>query len=185
MLHHYLKVALRYLLRYKQYTAINILGLAVGITCCILIMLFVRSEFSYDKFHSKSDRIYRVWQHEKYEGEDFINTVTPLPMAGALQSSFGEVEATCRVYAFSPMVTIGQHSFTEPARMVDSTFFRMFDFELREGDRNNPFPSSSSIILTPEIAKKYFGNTNAVGKTVQIQLGDECGCDEGFFLPRT
>ena len=173
MLHHYLKVALRYLLRYKQYTAINILGLAVGITCCILIMLFVRSEFSYDKFHSKSDRIYRVWQHEKYEGEDFINTVTPLPMAGALQSSFGEVEATCRVYAFSPMVTIGQNSFTEPARMVDSTFFRMFDFELREGDRNNPFPSSSSIILTPEIAKKYFGNTNAVGKTVQIQLGDE------------
>ena len=173
MLHHYLKVALRYLLRYKQYTAINILGLAVGITCCILIMLFVRSEFSYDKFHSKSDRIYRVWQHEKYEGEDFINTVTPLPMAGALQSSFGEVEATCRVYAFSPMVTIGQHSFTEPVRMVDSTFFRMFDFELREGDRNNPFPSSSSIILTPEIAKKYFGNTNAVGKTVQIQLGDE------------
>ena len=71
MLHHYLKVALRYLLRYKQYTAINILGLAVGITCCILIMLFVRSEFSYDKFHSKSDRIYRVWQHEKIRRRGF------------------------------------------------------------------------------------------------------------------
>ena len=93
MLTNYLKVALRYLLKYKEYTVINIFGLAVGITCCVLIMLFVRSEFSYDKFHSKSDRIYRAWQHEKYEGQDFINTVTPLPMAGALQSSFDEIEA--------------------------------------------------------------------------------------------
>ena len=116
MLRHHLKVAFRYLLRYKQYTAINMLGLAVGITCCILIMLFVRSEFSYDKFHSKSNRIYRAWQHEKYEGQDFINTVTPLPMAGALQSSFPEVEATCRVYGFTPMIRIEENSFSEEAQ---------------------------------------------------------------------
>jgi putative ABC transport system permease protein len=173
MFKNYLKVALRYLLKYKEYTAINILGLAVGITCCILIMLFVRSEFSYDKFHSKSDRIYRAWDHEKYEGQDFINTVTPLPMAGALQATFPEVEATCRVYSFNPMVRVDQNSFSEDARMVDSTFFRIFDFELIEGDRNNPFPTSNSIVLTPEIAKKYFGKNKAVGRNIEIRLGDE------------
>src|ERR1700730_6029590 len=104
MLSNYLKVAFRYLSRHKGYSLINILGLAVGITCCILIMLFVRSEFSYDAFHSKANRLYRIWQHEKYEGEDFINSVTPLPMAAAIQSNYPEVEATCRIYSLNPMV---------------------------------------------------------------------------------
>ena len=145
MIKNYLKVAIRYLVRYKQYTAINILGLAVGITCCILIMLFVRSEFSYDKFHSKAERIYRVWEHEKYEGQDFINTATPLIMASALQSTYPEIEATCRIFGFTPMVRIGHSSFSESARLVDSTFFKLFDFQLIQGDKKNPFPTSNSI----------------------------------------
>jgi putative ABC transport system permease protein len=77
MFRNYLKIAFRYLLRNKGYTTINILGLAIGIACCVLIMLFVRTEFSYDRFHSKADRIYRLWQQEKVEGQEFINTVTP------------------------------------------------------------------------------------------------------------
>jgi len=173
MFKNYLKVALRYLLRYKSYTAINIFGLAVGITACILIMLFVRSEFSYDTFHSKSGRLYRAWQHEKYQGEDFISTVTPLPMGAALQANYAEIENNCRVYSFSPVVKVNNNSFSEDVRMVDSTFFQLFDFKLIEGNRNNPFPSGSSVILTPETAKKYFGNSNAVGKNIEIQLGDE------------
>jgi len=173
MFRNYLKVAFRYLSRYKGYSLINILGLAVGITCCILIMLFVRSEFSYDRSHTKADRLYRVWQHEKYEGEDFINSATPLPMAGAIQHSYPEVEATCRVYAFNPMVKVHQNSFSEPVRMVDSTFFQLFDFQLMEGDRSNPFPTANSAILTPELAKKYFGNENAIGKDIEIQFGEQ------------
>ena len=126
MIKNYLKVAMRYLMRHKEYTAINILGLAVGITCCILIMLFVQSEFSYDKFHSKSERLYRAWQHEKYEGQDFINTATPLPMAATIQASYPEVEASCRVYGFNPVVRIDQNSFAEDVRMVDSNFFKFY-----------------------------------------------------------
>src|SRR3954468_14793423 len=98
MFRNYFKITMRYLFRYKTYTAINILGLAVGITCCILIMLFVRSEFSYDHFNTKADRIYRVWQDEKVNGQEFKNTFTSIPMGPAIKSSFPEVAATCRIY---------------------------------------------------------------------------------------
>src|SRR5580698_8361907 len=111
MLRNYWKVALRYLLRYKGYTAINILGLSVGITCCILIMLFVKSEFSYDRFNTKSGRIYRAWVDEKDEGKDFINTVTPIPMGPALQANLPDVESTCRVYNFNSLVKKGDNTF--------------------------------------------------------------------------
>jgi len=149
MIKNYLKVAMRYLLRNKGYTAINILGLAIGITCCILIMMFVRSEFSYDKFHSKSDRIYRAWVREHYEAQDdIIDITTPLPLAGALQSGFAEIESTYRVFNLSTLVKTGEQSFSENIRMVDSSFFRIFDFSLIEGSRENPFPTSNSIILT-------------------------------------
>ena len=172
MFRNYLKVAIRYLRAHKGYSFINILGLAVGITSCVLIMLFVRSEFSYDKFHSKADRLYRVWQHEKYEGEDFINVVTPLPMAGAIQKSYPDVEATCRIYNFNPMVRVNQNSFSESVHIVDSSFFQLFDFRLLQGNQSNPFPAANSLLLTPAVAKKYFGTANAIGKNIEIQLGD-------------
>src|SRR5688572_32701662 len=136
MIKNYFIVAMRYLLRNKGYTAINIFGLAMGITCCILIMLFVRSEFSYDKFHSKSDRIYRAWVREHYnDQEDIIDIVTPLPLAGALQSSYAEIESTCRVFNLNTLAKTGEQSFSENIRMVDSSFFRIFDFALIEGSR--------------------------------------------------
>ena len=174
MIKNYLKVAMRYLLRNKGYTSINILGLAIGITCCILIMMFVRSEFSYDKFHSKSDRIYRAWVVEHYDDQDdIIDINTPLPLAGALQGSFGEVESTCRVFNLNSLVKTGGQSFNEDIRMVDSTFFKVFDFALLQGDRENPFPTSNSILLTENIAKKYFGKENAIGKNIELQLSNE------------
>jgi len=173
MLKHYFKTGIRNLGRNKGYTAINILGLAVGITCCLLIMLFVRSEWSYDKFHSKSDRIYRMWQDEKYEDQQFVNTVTPIIMAPTLQKNFPEIESTCRLYSFNPVVTLDNNDFTENTMMVDSTFFQLFDFKLTEGSPAMPFPTTNSVILTKATAKKYFGNSSAIGKNIQIVLGDE------------
>jgi putative ABC transport system permease protein len=174
MIKNYFKIALRYLLRYKEYTAINILGLAVGITCCILIMLFVRSEFSYDKFHSKAGRIYRAWVKEHYEDQaDIIDIVTPIPLANALQTGFPEIESTCRVFSLNGLVKTSEQSFSENIRMVDSSFFRIFDFALIEGNRENPFPTSNSIILTENTSKKYFGKENAIGKNVEMQLANE------------
>jgi putative ABC transport system permease protein len=173
MFRNYLKIAFRYLMRYKTYTTINVLGLAVGITCCILIMLFVRSEFSYDRFHSKASRIYRVWQDEKFQGQEFKNTVTSIPAGPAMQASFPEVESICRVYVFNTLLKINNNSFNENVTIVDSTIFKMFDFRLRDGNINNPFPTNNSVIITPAIAKKYFGNGEALGRSFEMQLGDE------------
>ena len=95
MFRNYIKVAFRYLSKHKGYTFINISGLAVGIACCILIMLFVRSEWSFNRFHSKGDRIHRAWLEEHYQGELFRNTVTPIPLVPVLQAGLPEVEAAC------------------------------------------------------------------------------------------
>jgi putative ABC transport system permease protein len=166
MIRNYLKVALRYLARHKSYSAINIMGLAIGIACCILMMLFVRSEWSYDRFHTKAGRIYRAWLHEKYEGQSFTNTITPLPLGPALQANIPDIEASCRVYAFNTLVEYDGNRFNEPVNMVDSNFFGLFDFPLKEGNRAQPFTQASSLVLTEDLAKKYFGTGSAIGKNL-------------------
>ncbi|HLX92691.1 MAG TPA: ABC transporter permease [Puia sp.] len=172
MLKNYLKVALRNLWRHKAFSVINIMGLAVGVTCCVLIMVYIRSEFSYDRFHEKASRIYRLWQYEKADGQEFINTVTSIPAGPAIKDGFPEVQAYCRVYAFNGMVSSGIDSFNEALTMVDPSFFGMFDFALQQDSREAPFANPSFAIITPSIAKKYFGNKNPVGKNIRIHLGD-------------
>ena len=173
MIKNYIKVAMRYLLRNKGYTAINILGLAIGITSCILIMLFVRSEWSYDKFHSKADRIHRVWLQEIYEGQTFTNTITPLPLGHTLQANIPDIEASCRVTNFNTFVQNNGNRFNESINLVDSNFFDVFDFGLEEGDRGNVFPNSNTIVISKELARKYFGKEHAIGKNLELQLGTE------------
>ncbi|HVG16487.1 MAG TPA: ABC transporter permease, partial [Chitinophagaceae bacterium] len=173
MLRNYLKVAFRYLAKHKGYTAINVLGLAVGIACCILIMQFVKSEWSFDRFHSKADRLHRAWLQELYEGQVFTNTVTPLPLAPVLQAGLPDVESTCRVAAMNPLVKYKNNTFTDAVNMVDSNFFKLFDFEIIQGNTANPFPSPTSLIITQSAAKKYFGNEPAIGKNLELQLGDD------------
>ncbi|TVZ58347.1 putative ABC transport system permease protein [Flavobacteriaceae bacterium MAR_2010_105] len=173
MIRNYFKIALRNLLHNKGYTAIKILGLAVGIMCCILIMLFVSSEWSFDKFHSNADRIYRVWQDEKYEDQNFVNTITPIIMGPTLEANIPEVEGMCRILRVNPTVTYTQKDFTDQALMVDTTFFKLFDFKLLEGNRANPFPQINTVILSKTTAKKYFGNASALGKNLEMQLGNE------------
>src|SRR5262245_49028930 len=144
MVSNYFKVAVRYLLRNKGYSIINILGLAIGITCCVLVMLFVRSEWSYDSFHTKADRIQRVWLQENYEGKSFTNTLTPIPLGPTLQSNIPDIESSCRVNSFNTLVQYGANRFNEAINMVDSNFFQLFDFALAEGSRENAFPNSRS-----------------------------------------
>src|SRR5436190_9861023 len=93
-------------------------------------------------------------------------------MGPAMQSTFPEVESMCRVFAFNTLINVNNNSFNESFTMVDSTLFTVFDFKLNQGNRIDPFPTSNSVIITPKIAKKYFGNTDPMGKSFEIQLGD-------------
>jgi putative ABC transport system permease protein len=170
MLFNYLKVAYRYLTKHKGYTIINVLGLAVGIACCILIMQFVKSEWSFDRFHAKSGRLYRAWLEEHYEGNVFTNIVTPIPLVPVLQQGLPDVQAACRVSGSETAVKYGNTVFNDPVTMVDSNFFELFDFPLREGNINNPFPTPNSLIITEAAAKKYFGTSNPIGKNLEIEL---------------
>ncbi|WP_017730864.1 ABC transporter permease [Nafulsella turpanensis] len=173
MFRNYLKVGLRYLLKHKGYTFINVLGLAVGITAAILIMLFVRSEHSFDRFHSKADRIHRAWLQEFYEGQIFTNVVTPVPLAPLLQENLAEVETVSRVAGIGAPIHHRGNIFNYPVTMVDSTFFDIFDFELIKGNRQNPFPSKNSIILSEEAATLFFGNISPIGETLELEIGGE------------
>jgi putative ABC transport system permease protein len=173
MVKNYFKVALRYLSKHKGYTFINVMGLAVSIGCCLLIMLFVKSELSYDRFHSKSDRLYRAWLEEHYEGQVFTNTVTPIPLGPVLQAGLPELESTCRISGAKTAVKYNNNIFNDPVYIVDSTFFKLFDFPLKEGNVKDPFPTASSIILTEKSAKKFFGNAVAMGKNLEVELGND------------
>jgi putative ABC transport system permease protein len=173
MIKNYFKVAFRYLSKHKGYTLINVSGLAVSVACCILIMLFVRSELSFDRFHTKSDRIYRAWLEEHYEGQVFINTVTPIPLGPVLQANLPEVESTCRVAALAPLIKYNNNTFTSSVNMVDSTFFNLFDFELKEGNEKSVFQNASSLVISAGTAKKYFGKESPLGKNLELQLGDD------------
>jgi putative ABC transport system permease protein len=173
MFSNYLKVAIRYLGKHKGYTFINVFGLAVGIATCILIMLFVKSEWSFDHFHSKADRIHRAWLQEFYEGEVFTNVATPIPLGPLLQDNLGEVEAVSRVANINAPITYQGNIFNYPVTIADSTFFELFDFELLKGDPNNPYPTKNSLILTEEAATVFFGADSPLGETLELQLGDE------------
>ncbi len=173
MLKNYFKVAFRYLAKHKGYTFINVLGLAVGIACCILVMLFVRSEWSFDRFHSKADRIHRAWLQEFYQGEIFNSAATPIPLGPVLQGNLPDAETICRAAPLQRMVTYNNNTFSEPVAMVDSNFFEVFDFALKTGDKRALFSTGNSIVVTESIAKKYFGVESGIGKNLQLQLGDD------------
>lgn len=174
MLRNYLKIAWRNLFRNKGYTAINIIGLAVGVCCFVLIALFVKNEWSYDQFHTKADRIYRVWQHENYgPREDFVNTTTPVSMATVLKQNIPEIENTCRVYRLNGLVKQNEMEFNEAVHVVDTTFFQLFDFDILQGNSSSPLSAANGIVLSQSAAKKYFGNEDAVGKTMGLELNGD------------
>lgn len=174
MFKNYLKIAWRNLFKNKGYSLINISGLAVGVCCFILIALYVKNEFSYDRFHSNADRIYRVWQDENYgPKEEFVNTTTPVSMMNVLKSNYPEIEEGSRVYRFNALVKKSESEFNEEIRAVDPSFFQVFDFELLEGNISTPFSSTNSIILSESSAIKYFGKENPIGKSLSVEFDEE------------
>lgn len=173
MFKNYLKIAFRALWRSKIHSAINILGLSLGIMVCILIVLFVNDEWTYDTFHTKADRIYRVWGRENWgENQLFFYTTTPFAMGPALKDNFAEVEKQVRINAIGTQVKVGENTFTESVTIGGQDFFDVFDFEVVAGDRNS-LHNVSAVVITEKIAKKYFGESNPIDQVISMQLGEK------------
>jgi putative ABC transport system permease protein len=157
--------------KFKGYTFINIAGLAIGIACCILILLWVRDELSFDGFHEKANRLYRVVEQQYYAGgELFPVAVTPAPLASALKDEIPEVVNAMRITR-SPRLLIrsGDRMFYEDnIALADPSVFAMFSFRLVKGDPETALNKINSIILTKSMAEKYFGDEDPLNKDLKI-----------------
>lgn len=171
MLKNYFKIALRNLVRYKTFSMINILGLAVGMACTILILLWVGDELSYDRFHEKSDRIYRLCSRIAMGNTIIDQTQTPTLLPVILKNDYPEVEQTVRI-GF-PINVLGQYkekSFMEHNMLpVDSTFFDVFSFKLIKGNKNTALTEPGTIVITEATAHRYFGDEDPIGKMILLQ----------------
>jgi len=168
MLKNYLKIALRNFLKHKGFSFINIFGLAVGIACCLLILLFVVDELSYDKYHEKADRIYRAGLYGFIGGNEFNGVVTCAPMAQTLVDEYPEVEASTRARNFGfPVFRYGDKVFSEERVFwVDPGFFNVFTVSFLQGDPETALDNPETIVLTRSMALKYFGEEDPLGKTI-------------------
>lgn len=172
MIQNYLKIALRSLWRAKAHSTINVLGLGLGIACCILMVLFVRDEWTFDAFHTKANRIYRAYTKEDWgESQQFFNTSTPFPLGPTLKENFPDVEKEVRLLRSNPQVKVGENQFTERVTVAGQDFFDVFDFEITTGGKD-ALHQASSAVITRAIAGKYFGTENPVDKTISILLGE-------------
>ena len=177
MLKNYLKIAIRSLLRHRGVSFINIFGLAVGIACCLLILLYVHDELRYDRQNRDANRIYRI-------AKDFVNddgtflpdATTPPALAPAMQKNIPEVEHATRVFpgwGFKRQIEFGDKKFLEPRFFrVDSSFFDVFTVPFVQGSAATVFKELNSVVLTQSMVKKYFGDADPMRKVLHTDVGD-------------
>lgn len=171
MFRNYLKVALRNLKKYKVHSFINIAGLAIGMACCILILLWVQDEISYDRFHEQGDNIYRVIVENHSTDQVYDQWESPGPLAPALKEEFPEIIKSTR-YFKNPneiLIRYNDKKFMEAGlSMADPDLFDIFSFPFVRGNPRKALSGHMSIVITEEIAKKYFGDEDSIGKTLNM-----------------
>jgi putative ABC transport system permease protein len=169
MLRNYFKTALRSLMKNKGFSIINILGLTIGIASFVLISLYVYHELNFDRYHKNANRIYRIVENLRTENELLFQAASSPPMGPMMASQFPEVENYVRLTQYSALVRKGDLSiFEEDGYLADSSIFNIFSFPLLKGDKKTALTAPNSVVLTESTAKKYFGDENAVGKTLNL-----------------
>ena len=170
MIKNYLKIAWRNLVRNKTFSLINIVGLAIGLACFIMIALYVADELSYDRYNEKADRIYRINSDIVFGGNKLHMAVACDPMGATLKKDYPQVEEFVRFYNSngSKLVKKG-NEFINEDRVVhaDSTLFNVFTLPAIAGDTKTALNEPNTVVITESAAKKYFGTTDAVGKTIE------------------
>jgi ABC-type antimicrobial peptide transport system permease subunit len=173
MIKNFFKIAWRNLLRNKGFSFINISGLAIGMASAVLIMLWIQNEMSYDQFHDKRDRIYQAWNKAEFSGKLQCWSTTPKILASSIEKDIPEIERSVRVnWPSNFLFSMGDKRLTVPGNIVDTGFLQMFSFPLIKGDAKTALNDGSSIVLTQTLAKKIFGDEDAMGKVVKIDNKD-------------
>ncbi|MBA3647366.1 MAG: ABC transporter permease [Chitinophagales bacterium] len=174
MLKNYSKVALRNMLRQKGYTVLNLIGLAIGISVCMIIILFVNSELNFDNFHKKGDRIYRVVLDRRYPGRSTSYAIIPYSIGDAMKKEFPEIEQSVRLFQGQQdqglFLRVDDKVFNEKnVLFADSNFFDVFTVPLLLGNASKALTLPNSLVVNESTAKKYFGSAaNALGKTITV-----------------
>ncbi|HEX6982448.1 MAG TPA: ABC transporter permease [Balneolaceae bacterium] len=172
MLKNYLKIAFRNLKSHKGYTFINIFGLAIGFAVCIIIALFVQHKLSYDGFHKKAERIYRVARMDSVEGVAELKISQPAPLGPLLEKAYPEVLQAVQFSKSSRpiLVRYGAKSFYETGLLyADSSFFSVFSFKLLSGNPQTALQRPYTVVLSESMAEKYFGSKNPLGESIILE----------------
>ena len=167
MIRNYIKTAFRNLWRNKIFSSLNIFGLAFGLACCLLMILFIKNELNYDRFNKNAKSIYRV------AFSDYLNqggfATTPIPIGPALKEQLPEVKAFTRFSTMdSYLMKYGTNEYFESISFADANMFRIFSFPFKEGNPNTALKDPNSIVISEQMAKKYFGNKDPLNKVLKI-----------------
>ncbi|SKA18605.1 putative ABC transport system permease protein [Chitinophaga eiseniae] len=178
MFRNYCSIAFRHLQRHKFLTAINVFGLAVGMACCILIVLYVRDELSFDRFHHKADSIYRLTKVESNNANGTMNhdASTQIAVGPALKKEISGIKDVVRIFTpGTTLYTYGDKKILEAhSGYADASFFQMFDFPLLEGDPATVLKAPYTVVLSASAARRYFGTASPVGKLLKV--GNKYNC---------
>ncbi|GAB3943984.1 ABC transporter permease [Spirosoma harenae] len=176
MLKNYLKIALRNLAKHKVNTVINVAGLAIGMACCLLIVLYVSDELSYDQHWANGERIYRMALERKYPGRSTKYAIIPPSYAQSVKKEIPEIEQTTRVFTFGnnqpTLIKLDGRTLEEKGFLaVDSTFFQVFQTPFLQGTPDKVLSRPNTVVLTESTAKRLFGSANPIGKMIEIVQG--------------
>ena len=170
----YLKTALRNILRNKTFSFINIAGLAIGMSACIIIFLFIKYEYSFDSFNKKANRIYRINVEANINNKDLKVAVTPALLGNYLKDKVPEIENSVTIYALDFVPSIKNPALKYKDKIfranrfgfVDSSFFKIFSFKMIQGNPETALKLPFSVVLTKSASQKFFGNENPIGKSI-------------------
>ena len=170
MLANYLKIAIRNLWKHKLHTLINITGLALGITCCIIILLYLKQELSYDRFHARAENIFRITEKTQTDALVTHTAHTYSAVAPAIAAEFPEVASSARFLNYNALVAYDENKRFQESRFfyADSTVFDIFSFNVLTGDASKALDQPFSLVITQSTAIKYFGNKNPIDQLLNV-----------------